>query len=148
VERADRAGRVLGDRLLECLKQRGQPDPRALDRICHGGAHLRRTLGLDQGLEAGDPDRAVRGERLDHPRPGRLEPLDRAGGGIVLGREDLFESVPPLADRLAHRGGEQRLFRAEVVADRGQVGAGGRHEVAHRGFPTFGPGGSQSTVSG
>jgi hypothetical protein len=49
------------------------------------------VLGLRGGLNRGDPQLPVCGERLDHPRPRRLEPLHWRG--LEIGVAGLFGAL-------------------------------------------------------
>jgi hypothetical protein len=78
LDRAQRAHVVVGERALVNVQQ-ARGDAAAALALARGElfAQLRGVLGLDQGVDAGQPHGAVAGERTDHGGPLGLEPGHR-----------------------------------------------------------------------
>jgi hypothetical protein len=120
--------------------------PAVLQALGHGGAHLGVALRHGDDVEGGEPYLAAGLERVDDLGP---EPLERlqgtglqgAGPGVRFadGPRHLRAEVVHGGE---HRRVEQRLGRAVVGADRGEVGARGRDDVPGGGVRSPFPAGS------
>src|SRR5438552_5333196 len=91
-------------------------------------AHVLGASGLGDGLDEGDEQWP---RRLEHLASGDEQgPQSFERRGILVGEGAPTDLPVPTVEELDHRLVEEGFLGSEVVADRGEVGAGGRGDVA------------------